>query len=63
MSPKLYCSAAWIIEVRSICLLQARSPESAVGISLFSFHLMHIKVMDRRGLSKCEGCTKWSPHV
>jgi len=61
MSPKIYCSAAWIIEVRMICLLQARSREWVVGISLFSFHLIYTKVMDNRDLIECEGCAQWEP--
>jgi len=64
MSQILYCPVAWIIKVRSIChLLQARPPERVVRISLFSFQLIHTKVMDSKGRSKCEGCAKWGSHL
>jgi len=39
-------------------LLQTRPPEQVVGILLFSFHLIHTKVMDSKGRSERESCEK-----
>ena len=44
-------------------LLQTRPPEQVVGILLFSFHLIHPKVMDSRGRSERERCEKSGPCV
>ena len=43
--------------------LQTRPPEQVVGILLFSFHLIHTKVMDSRGRRERERCEKSGPRL